>query len=82
MTSEHATKTAGTVTYQAAFSPDEQTVTVVRDVWAGVCGPAGDYPAADRVEAAAVLFAAGYLVAGAWTVSSIGDHWVALTPLF
>jgi hypothetical protein len=72
---------AETVTYQAAWSPEEGVVTVVRDIYAGICGPFGDYPAASREEAAAVLFAAGYLVAGVWDEASSGSHWIPLTQM-
>jgi hypothetical protein len=69
------------VTYQAAWTPQDQEVTVVRDVYAGISGPFGSYPAANREEAAAALFGAGYLVDGSWKVSSLGDHWVPLAPM-
>ena len=73
--------TADRVTYQAAFSPEDGTVTLIRDVRAGICGPWGEFPATSREEAAAALFAAGYLVAGVWDVASSGDHWVTLTAM-
>lgn len=75
------TSTAPQVTYTAAWSPEDNEVTVVRDIRAGICGPIGEYPATSRVEAAEALFAAGYLVDGDWTVSRLGDHWVTLTPM-
>lgn len=52
--------------FEAAWSPEEGEVTIICDRWAGVCGPAGSYPAKSRAEVAKVLFAAGYLVSGSW----------------
>lgn len=68
-------------TYQAAWNPTEGTVTAIESIPAGISGPCGTYPATSREEAATVLFAAGYLVAGAWTVSGLGDHWIDLTRM-
>lgn len=69
------------VKYQAAWSPTDAEVTVTRDVHAGVCGPAGTYPAATLAEAEAALFAAGYLPADTWQAPRYdgGAHWVLLT---
>lgn len=67
-------------TYQAAFTPAEQEVTVIRDVRAGISGPYGEYPA-DTIEAAErALFDAGYLIAGPWgEPTSNGDRWCPIT---
>ena len=67
--------------YSAAWSPSEATVTLIRDIPAGICGPAGDWPAASRTEAGDVLFAAGYLVSGTWEETAAGDHCVTLSPM-
>lgn len=69
-------------TYQAAFTPDSQEVTVIRDVRAGISGPYGEYPA-DTIEAAErALFDAGYLVTGPWgEPTSNGDRWCSITPM-
>ena len=66
------------VRYEAAWTPDEQSVTVVRSVHAGISGPFGDYPATSREDAVVALRQAGYLVVGPWVVSSLGDHWTDL----
>lgn len=67
--------------YQAAWNFAEQAVTLVRDIPAGISGPAGTYPAADVEQAAAVLFAQGYLIASDWREARSGDLWAELTPM-
>ncbi|MEU0078522.1 hypothetical protein ABZY58_11550 [Micromonospora tulbaghiae] len=61
------------VTVRAVWSADAGEVTVIRDRRAGVCGPAGTYPADSRDLAAEALTGAGYTV-GAWRAD--GDGWV------
>lgn len=75
------TATAETVTYEAAWSPEEGTVTLIRNIRAGICGPFGEFPATSREEAAAALLAAGYLVAGVWDEAASGSHWIDLTRM-
>ena len=68
--------------YEAAWNPEEGEVTVIIDRWAGICGPAGSYPATNLPEAAEALFSAGYLVGGVWEKGRYNDtHWVRLVSL-
>lgn len=73
--------TADRISFSAAWTPQDNEVTVVRDVHAGISGPFGSYPATSRAEAAQVLFANGYLTCGDWKIARSGDHWVSLTHM-
>jgi hypothetical protein len=66
--------TAGHPTYEGAFNPGEGYVTVIRNAYAAVSGPAGSYTAGSIEAADAALFAAGYLVSSEWTVAKYGDN--------
>ncbi|MEV0445317.1 hypothetical protein AB0I84_07370 [Streptomyces spectabilis] len=66
------------ITYQAAWNPDEQEVTVIQNVRAGVSGPFGDWPAATRDDAERTLMEQGYSPAGEWQETRYGGHWVDL----
>ncbi|UFQ16443.1 MULTISPECIES: hypothetical protein [Streptomyces] len=66
------------ITYQAAWTPEDQEVTVIQNIRAGISGPFGDWPAATRDEAVRVLAEQGYHLAGPWTETRSGDHWVDL----
>ncbi|EST18063.1 hypothetical protein [Streptomyces roseochromogenus] len=68
-------------TFQAAFTPAEQEVTVIRNVRAGISGPYGEYTAGTLEAAEQALFNAGYLVAGPWKSTRNGDQWCDLTPM-
>lgn len=72
---------AGAVTYEAAFSPEDRDVTVIRSIHAGISGPAERLPADSIKAAARALFDAGYLTASQWTESRCGDHWCALSRM-
>lgn len=68
------------VTYQAAFNSEENEVTVVRSVRAGISGPFGDYPAGDLDAAERALFDAGYLVTSPWGELTVnGSRWCTLS---
>lgn len=66
------------VTYQAAWSPEGEEVTVIQNVRAGVSGPCGDYPAATLDEAVRVLAENVYHPAGKWTETRLGQYWADL----
>ncbi|MCM1967771.1 hypothetical protein [Streptomyces sp. G1] len=66
------------ITYQAAWTPEDQEVTLIQNIRAGISGPFGDWPAATRDEAVRVLAAQGYLLTADWTLSPRGDHWADL----
>ncbi|UQI44610.1 hypothetical protein M1P56_09755 [Streptomyces sp. HU2014] len=63
------------VTYQAAWSPEEQEVTVIKNVRAGISGPFGDWPAVTQEAASQVLAQEGYHVVGAWVETRTGQRW-------
>jgi hypothetical protein len=68
--------------FEAAWNPEEGEVTVILNRWAGICGPAGSYPATSLAEAATALFAAGYLIGGTWEKTRYSDtQYVPLTRL-
>ncbi|MFJ2244832.1 hypothetical protein [Streptomyces sp. NPDC087862] len=66
------------ISYQAAWSPEDQEVTVIQNIRAGVSGPFGDYPAATLDEAVRVLFENGYHPVGEWEETRFGEHWADL----
>lgn len=69
-------------TYKAAFVPDNGEVTVICDVYTGVSGPSGSYPANDLKAAERALFNAGYLVASEWDEPTAnGGRWCRLTNM-
>lgn len=68
------------VKYELAFNPAERSATLIRSVYAGVCGPWGDAQDIDSREAAeAYAFGAGLIVSGDWTVTRLGEHYAPLT---
>ena len=70
------------ITYQAAYSAEDQEVTLIQDRRAGVCGPLDDFPAHSLQAAERSLFDAGYLLASPWGErTSNGDRWCRLTPM-
>ncbi|MER5441103.1 hypothetical protein [Streptomyces sp. NPDC002790] len=69
------------ISYQAAWNPEEQEVTVIQNVWAGVSGPFGSWPAATRAEAEDVLLRQGYAPAGQWKETRYGGHWADIVWL-
>ncbi|MBC9730717.1 DUF3560 domain-containing protein [Streptomyces sp. TRM68367] len=69
-------------TYQAAFTPADREVTVIRDIPAGISGPFGEYPADDLDAAERALWEAGYAVASEWGKETVnGDRWCKLTRI-
>lgn len=69
-------------TYEAAFDPNDGEVTVIRNIHAGVSGPAGDYPADDLKAAEDALFNAGYLRTSEWgEPTANGARWCSLTSM-
>lgn len=70
------------VKYQLAWTPADGTATIVRDVYAGVSGAAEQAEdITTREQAAEFAFRTGRIVAGEWTVTGSGDHWVPLTSM-
>jgi hypothetical protein len=63
------------VTYQAAWTPEDQEVTLIRNIRAGISGPFGDWPAATLDEAVRVLAEAGYYPSGQWQETRFGAFW-------
>lgn len=61
---------AWTERFSAGWSGGE--VTVIRDIRGGICGPFGEYQAADLAEAERVLRANGYALSGPWAEHTNG----------
>lgn len=64
--------------FTAVWVPYKNEVTLLRDVYAGICGPAGSREANSREEAAQILFELGFLTGDDWKIR-LGAHWVSLT---
>jgi hypothetical protein len=79
----HYPSKADPVTFEASFDYAVGTVTVIQNRYAGVCGPAGTYPA-EMSTVESVLFGHGYLIASdGWTPAKYDDSMYAdLTPMF
>ncbi|PVC80590.1 hypothetical protein DBP19_36240 [Streptomyces sp. CS090A] len=70
------------VTYEAAFTPADEEVTVIRSARAGVSGLSDEFDATNLETAERALFNAGYLLASPWSEpSSNGDRWCTLTRM-
>lgn len=79
---QHASE-ANPITFEASFDYTTGMVTVIQNRYAGVCGPAGSYPA-EMSTVESVLFGHGYLIASdGWTPAKYDDSMYAdLTPMF
>lgn len=69
------------VSYEAGWNAEDQDVTVIRSIHAGISGPAETFHAETRDEAERKLFNAGYLVSGEWSEHVTGWY-VPLSAMF